>query len=206
MDVVDNIIDHGTNVYMPPLPDHFEDDGQGRHTFLAIAGAEVKGFDTDREVFIGPYRTYANPIAVETGQCKNSIAVGDNGCGALQVDIELKRGESKELIVLMGIGSAAVEGKAAVQELGKPSKVRQEFKKLKDFWHSRIEGMTAKTPDKEFDSMLNMWNPYNCMMTYTWSRAASLIYTGERDGLGYRDTVQIQLVVLHLILMKLKKD
>ena len=199
MNVVDNIIDHGTNVHMPSMPEHFEDDGQGRHTFLAIAGASVKGFDTDREVFLGPYRTYTNPIVVKEGKCKNSIAVGDNGCGVLQVDVDLKKGESKELIVFMGIGAANVEGKNAVLEVGKPTKVKKEFKKLKDYWHSRLEGITAKTPDKEFNSMLNMWNPYNSMMTYTWSRAASLIYTGERDGLGYRDTVQDMLGVLHLI-------
>jgi cellobiose phosphorylase len=53
--------------------------------------------------------------------------------------------------------------------------------------------------------MLNMWNPYNCMMTYAWSRAASLIYTGERDGLGYRDTVQDMLGVLHLIPAEVKE-
>ena len=199
MNVVDNIIDHGTNVHMPSIPEHFEDDGQGRHTFLAIAGASVKGFDTDREVFLGPYRTYTNPIVVKEGKCKNSIAVGDNGCGVLQVDVDLKKGESKELIVFMGIGAANVEGKNAVLEVGKPTKVKKEFKKLKDYWHSRLEGITAKTPDKAFNSMLNMWNPYNSMMTYTWSRAASLIYTGERDGLGYRDTVQDMLGVLHLI-------
>jgi cellobiose phosphorylase len=199
MDVIDNIIDHGTNVYMPARPDHFEDDGQGRHTFLAIGGSDVKGFDTDREIFLGPYRTYANPIAVEEGRCRNSIAVGDNGCGTLQVDIELQPGESKEFVVLMGIGAAGVEGKRAVKELGAPEKVRGEFKKLKDFWHSRMEGMTAETPDKEFNSMLNAWNPYNCLITYAWSRAASLVYTGERDGLGFRDTVQDMLGVLHTI-------
>jgi cellobiose phosphorylase len=199
MDVVDNIIDHGTNVYMPQRPDHFEDDGQGRHTFLALVGANVKGFDTDREVFLGPYRTYANPIVIEQGQCRNSLAVGDNGCGTLQVDIDLQPGESKELVVLMGIGPAGSEGRKAVQELGSPERVREEFKKLKEFWHSRIEGMTAETPDKELDSMLNMWNPYNCLITFAWSRAASLIYTGERDGLGYRDTVQDLLGVFHLI-------
>jgi N,N'-diacetylchitobiose phosphorylase len=199
MDVIGNIIDHGTNVFMPQRPDHFEDDGQGRHTFLAVVGADVKGFDTDREVFLGPYRTYANPIVVEQGQCKNSVAVGDNGCGTLQVDIDLQPGESKELVVLMGIGAAGVDGKKAVQELGSPEKVREEFKRLREFWHSRIQGMTAETPDKELDSMLNMWNPYNCLITYAWSRAASLVYTGERDGLGYRDTVQDLLGVIHLI-------
>ena len=199
MDVVNNIIDHGTNVYMPSRPEHFEDNGQGRHTFLAVTGAKVKGFDTDREIFLGPYRTYANPLVVEKGRCRNSKAVGDNACGTLQVDIDLKPGESKELVVLMGIGAAGIEGKQAVQELGNPEKVREEFAKLKEYWHGRLQGMTAQTPDKEFNSMVNMWNPYNCLITYAWSRAASLVYTGERDGLGYRDTVQDILGVLHAI-------
>ena len=184
---------------MPERPDHFEDDGQARHTFLAVTGADIKGFDTDREIFIGPYRTYANPIVVEEGRCRNSKSVGDNACGTLQVDVELQPGESKELVILMGIGKAGIEGKKAVQELGHPEKVKEEFKKLKDYWHSRLRGMTAETPDREFNSMLNMWNPYNCLITYAWSRAASLVYTGERDGLGYRDTVQDMLGVLHTI-------
>jgi cellobiose phosphorylase len=199
MDVVNGIIDHGTNVYMPSLPDHFEDDGQGRHTFLALAGAEVKGYDTDRDVFLGPYGTYANPIAVREGKCSNSIAVGDNGCGSLQADINLQPGETKEVVVLMGIGSAAIEGKAALKEFGSIQKVNDEFAKLKEYWHSRIDGLTAETPDKEFNSMFNMWNPYNNLMTFAWSRAASLIYSGERDGLGYRDTVQDMLGILHSI-------
>jgi N,N'-diacetylchitobiose phosphorylase len=205
MDVVGNIIDHGTNVFMPSLPDKFEDDGQGRHTFLAVSGAKVKGFDTDREIFIGPYRTYANPLVVEKGKCKNSKAVGDNACGTLQVDINLKPGESKELVVLMGIGAAGVEGKQAVREMGNPDNVREEFTKLKEYWHSRIAGMTAETPDSEFNSMFNTWNPYNNLMTFAWSRAASLVYSGERDGLGYRDTVQDMLGILHSIPVEVKE-
>ena len=199
MDVVEGIIDHGTNVFMPSLPEHFEESGQGRHTFLAVVGAKVKGFDTDREIFIGPYRTYANPIIVEKGKCRNSKAVGDNACGTLQVDIDLKPGESKELVVLMGIGVAGVEGKQAVREMGSPLKIREEFAKLKNYWHSRISGMVAETPDADFNSMFNTWNPYNNLMTFAWSRAASLIYSGERDGLGYRDTVQDMLGILHSI-------
>ena len=199
MEIVDKMIDHGTNVMMPYGQEIIPGVEQARHSFLAISGAPVKGYDTDRNEFLGTYRTYANPIVVEQGHCKNSIAVGDNSCGVLQVDVELKPGESKELVVLMGIGKASIEGKQAVAESGKPEKVREEFNKLRTFWHSRLEGMTAETPDKELNSMLNMWNPYNSLITYAWSRAASLIYTGERDGLGYRDTVQDLLGVLHTI-------
>jgi len=199
MNVIDNIIDHGTNVFMPANPENFGDDGQGRHTFLAVVGADVKGFDTDREVFLGPYRSYSNPIVVEQGQCKNSLAAGDNGCGTLQVDVELEPGESKELVVLMGIGAAGIEGKKAKEEFSNLGKVHEAFNQLKKYWHCRLEGMTVDTPDPEFNSMMNMWSPFNCLMTYAWSRAASLVYSGERDGLGYRDTVQDMLGVLHTI-------
>jgi N,N'-diacetylchitobiose phosphorylase len=205
MNVIDGIIDHGTNVYMPSMPNNFEDDGQGRHTYLTVAGGDVKGFDTDRDVFLGGYRSYANPIVVEEGKCRNSIAVGDNGCGTLQVDVKLKPGEFKEFVVIMGIGSANVEGKKAVRELGSPEKVQEEFNKLKKFWHSKIEGLSADTPDKEFNSMFNVWNPYNNLMTFAWSRAASLIYSGERDGLGFRDTVQDMLGIIQSIPIDVKE-
>ena len=106
MAVEGGIIDHGTNVNIPPRPDDFEEADQGRHTFLALVGADVSGYDTDRDAFLGPYRSYAKPIAVERGKCTNSLAVGDNGCGVLQTRIQLKPGETKEFLVLMGVGTA----------------------------------------------------------------------------------------------------
>ncbi len=78
-------------------------------------------------------------------------------------------------------------------------KVCEELAKLKSYWHERIAGLTVETPDAELNSTLNMWGPFNCLITYAWSRAASLIYAGERDGLGFRDTVQDMLGVMHTI-------
>lgn len=199
MSVVDNIIDHGINVQLPDGTGDFQHHDGNRHTFLGIVGADVTGYDTNRDIFLGNYRSYHNPEIVEKGQCTNSLAVGDNGCGVLQMDIDLQPGESKELAVLMGIGKAAVEGKKIVQEFQNLETVHEEFRKVKQYWHSRLQGMTVVTPDAEFNSMTNMWSSFNCLMTYAWSRSASLIYSGERDGLGYRDTVQDLLGVLHLI-------
>ncbi|MGB7985775.1 MAG: hypothetical protein WCF54_11480 [Terracidiphilus sp.] len=199
MDVVDNIIDHGTNVNIPNMPDNFAEKDQGRHSFQALVGAEIVGYDTDRAAFLGNYRGYGNPIAVEQGKCSNSRAVGDNGCGSLQARMTLAPGETKEFLVLLGIGQAGVEGKAAVAEFADLAKVDEELARLKSYWHGRIAGLAVETPDAEFDSMLNMWGPFNCLMTYAWSRAASLVYAGERDGLGFRDTVQDMLGVMHAI-------
>jgi cellobiose phosphorylase len=199
MAVERGIVDHGTNVNLPLMPDNFEEKDQGRHTFLAVVGSEVSGFDTDRAAFLGTYGSYAKPAVVERGECSNSLAAGDNGCGVLQSRINLEPGETREFLVLMGVGTARVEGRRAADEFGSPEKVSRELAGLKSYWHARITGIDADTPDGEFNSMLNMWSPFNCLMTYAWSRAASLIYAGERDGLGYRDTVQDMLGVMHTI-------
>ena len=170
-----------------------------KHLFLGLVGAKASGFDTDRDVFLGPYRSYANPLVVEKGKCTGSRAYGDNGCGTLQIDIELAPGQSKEFSVVMGIGSAAYDGKKALAELGPMEKIHDAFEKVKNKWHSKLGVFEVETPDKDFDSMVNVWNAYNCLITFAWSRAASLVYTGERDGLGYRDTVQDIIGVLPLI-------
>ncbi len=199
MKVIDGMIDHGINVLLPDGSGDFENHDGNRHTFLAVAGAPVTGYDTDRDIFLGKYRSYHNPEAVETGACSNSLAYGDNGCGVLQMDIDLEPGQSQEFVVFMGIGKADTEGRAVIAEFGDSAKVHQAFDELKAYWHGRIEGMHVNTPDPEFNSMTNMWSPFNCLMTYAWSRAASLVYSGERDGLGYRDTVQDLLGVLPTI-------
>ncbi|MGO9615519.1 MAG: GH36-type glycosyl hydrolase domain-containing protein [Bryobacteraceae bacterium] len=199
MTVEGSIIDHGTNVNIPHMPDNFEEKDQGRHTFLALVGSEVSGYDTDRTTFLGTYGSYARPVVVERGQCTNSLAAGDNGCGVLQSRIQIEPGETREFLVLMGVGTAREEGQRAAAEFSSLEKVGQELARLKSYWHSRITGLNVDTPDAEFNSMLNMWGPFNCLMTYAWSRAASLIYAGERDGLGYRDTVQDMLGVMHAI-------
>ncbi|MCX7846603.1 MAG: N,N'-diacetylchitobiose phosphorylase, partial [bacterium] len=186
----DGIIGHHLLGNLQPDPEHFENADQCRRTFLALAGAKVTGFDTKREVFIGPYRSYANPWVVEHGKCTNSLAYGDNMCGTLQVDVDLASGGEIELVVMLGIGDAAVEGRAVKRTYGSPARAHAELQALKAYWHSHLDVLHARTPDKAFNSMVNVWNAYNNIVTFTWARAASLVYQGERDGFGYRDTVQ----------------
>ncbi|MEN8156527.1 MAG: hypothetical protein ABFS10_06230 [Bacteroidota bacterium] len=113
MEVEDGIIDHGTNVNIPEMPHNFREKDQGRHTFQALSGLDLVGYDTDREAFLGPYRTYANPLAVEKGEPSGSLGYGDNPCGSLCGDLTLEPRETREFLVIVGIGNAGVEGKRA---------------------------------------------------------------------------------------------
>jgi cellobiose phosphorylase len=161
-----------------------------RHCWMALAGASLDGYDTSRDAFLGPYRGYHNPLVVEQGRCTNSNVYGDNACGSLQTSLTLRPGESREVLVMLGIGDARSVGKRTVAEFGSLERAEIELQKLKDHWHARLGSLVVETPDEALNHTLNVWGLYNCLVTFAWSRAASLVYNGERDGLGFRDSVQ----------------
>ncbi|MEZ5277245.1 MAG: N,N'-diacetylchitobiose phosphorylase [Opitutaceae bacterium] len=187
------------NENLLPDPNDPTSRGQGKELWMGLTGAPITGHDTSRAAFLGPYRSYDRPLVVETGASTGSDAYGDNACGSLRTTIELDPGEETTLVALLGLGPVATVGHETVREYGSAERCEEELVRLRAHWHSRIGSLRVKTPDPEFDHMLNVWNPYNCLITFAWSRAASLVYNGERDGLGFRDTVQDILGVLPLI-------
>ena len=159
-------------------------------SWMALVGASLEGYDTSREAFLGPYRGYHNPLAVEQGHCTNSDAYGDNACGSLQANFSLQPGESHRVLVMLGIGDARSVGKRTVAEFGSLARAKVELQRLKDDWHAKLGSLAVETPDEALNHTINVWGLYNCLVTFAWSRAASLVYNGERDGLGFRDSVQ----------------
>ena len=182
---------------------NYDFDGQDltgcNRTWMALTGAPLAGVETTRERFCGTYGGYAAPEAVAKGQCSNFLAEGDNVVGGQQADLVLAPGETRELIVLLGLGTVGSHGKRTVAEFGNPERCETELKKLKAAWHAPLGALQVKTPDEDFDHMINVWNAYNALITYAWSRSASLVYNGERDGLGFRDTVQDMLGAIPLL-------
>jgi len=160
------------------------------HVWMGLDGRELVGYDTSRESFLGAYRSYHNPKAVEEGQCQNSNAYGDNACGSLQTNFVLQPGEEKQLVVLLGIGDSRAVGKRTMAKFGSITRAEKELQRLKDHWHARLECISVESPDSAFNSTINMWGLYNCLINFAWSRSASLVYNGERDGLGFRDSIQ----------------
>lgn len=186
--------------------------------WFGVAGADVVGFDTDRDAFLGPYRTQANPLAVERGACGGTETVGDNACASLQVRLELAPGESRQVIYCLGVGNPDEPwadlrdgvghgpgepplrpGRELMAQYATPERVAAELASLQAEWAAHLAPLQVRTPDAELDSMVNVWHAYQTHMTFSWSRGVSLVEAGDRDGLGYRDTVQDMLAVIHAI-------
>lgn len=164
--------------------------------FFGLAGAEISAYCGDRDVFAGSYRGYANPVGIEEG-LKNNLNYCGNSCGALQSDFTLQPGETKKLIYVLG-QKCGEDAEKIIAKYQQDGAVEKEIGELKNFWHSKLDNLQVNTPDPAFNSMVNVWNAYNCFITFIWSRAASLVYCGLRNGFGYRDTVQDIQGIIHL--------
>ena len=186
----EGLLDFGSNVNMPEDPDRFTNKDQSRHTFFGLVGARAAGHDADREAFLGANGSYARPDAVARGACSGANAYGDMPCGAFEIPCALRPGDPFRFALVFGVGRADREGAAARAAMSSPEARAAALEAVRGHWRTRMDVLAAETPDPLFDGMANVWAPYNNLMTFYWSRAASLVYAGERDGLGYRDTVQ----------------
>lgn len=168
-----------------------------RERFFGLVGAPIDSYNGDKSSFIGNYRSYGNPIAVERGKCDNVLNYNSNACGAIHTKMELQPGESKEFAFFLGQKNDK-QATELLDNYSDLSVIDKELKELKDYWHGKLSNFQVNTPSEEFNAMVNTWNAYQCFITFIWSRAASFIYAGLRNGYGYRDTVQDIQGIIHL--------
>lgn len=173
-------------------------DGEnGAERFFGLAGAQVTSYTGRRERFLGLNR-FCKPQAVADGRCDNSLNYGGNPCGALHAALTLQPGETRDLAFVLG-QKGETEARALMERYRNVSRaVDAEWDELTRYWHGKLENLQVETPDEDFNNMVNTWNAFQCFTTFVWSRAASLIYCGQRNGYGYRDTVQDIQGVIHL--------
>ncbi|MBQ2116463.1 MAG: N,N'-diacetylchitobiose phosphorylase [Lachnospiraceae bacterium] len=166
--------------------------------FFGLVGSKVTSYCGDKEKFIGRYHSYANPVGVVNGDCGGELSYNENVCGALTTELVLAPGETKQIAFVLGMKQKP-EADAIMSSYADPAKkIEEELNELIAYWHSKLAHFQVKTPSPAFNTMINTWNAYNCFMTFIWSRAASFVYCGLRNGYGYRDTVQDIQGVIHL--------
>jgi cellobiose phosphorylase len=171
-------------------------------------------YDTQRETFLGPYRGWHEPTAVEQGQLTNSLAHGWAPIGALQVDLNIQAGETRQVIFLLGYEENPVDKKfdppdsqrinkhnvrKVIEHYTKDYKIEQAYKQLIGYWDELLGKLQVETPDFHTNRMVNTWNAYQCMITFNLSRSASYFESGIGRGMGFRDSNQDLLGFVHLV-------
>ena len=182
------------------------------HYALYTVNAPVDGFDTSRDSFLGAWRSNANPEVVEKGACTNSHAHGWAPVGVHQINVTLNPGESRSLIYMLGYienpqeekwAAPGVINKTRAHELmaryATDTQVDEALAKLHAHWNNLLSTYAVRSSDEKLDRMVNIWNQYQCMVTFNMSRSASYYESGTGRGMGFRDSCQDLLGFVHLI-------
>ena len=170
------------------------------------------GFDSDLDTFMGLYNSWCDPSAVLNKTSYNSVASGWAPIASHMFNLEIKPGESKTVIFQTGyveneedkkFEKLHVINKEKAYELqnkyATPEQVSKAFDELKNKWVNLLSTLNVKSDNEKFDRMVNIWNQYQCMVTFNMSRSASYYESGTGRGMGFRDSCQDLLGFLHLI-------
>ncbi|MBE7059225.1 MAG: hypothetical protein E7389_00210 [Ruminococcaceae bacterium] len=169
-----------------------------------VANVPETGFDCDRDEFVGSYRSEENPQNVEKGKCTDSTLYGGDPCFALQLDIELKAGEEKAVNIFLGTAMTEDDIRKSVAHCRENNFVGKSFGKLKEHWDNYLNHFQCEIPDKDAETMINIWNPYQAERNFQFSRNISYYATGTFRGVGVRDTAQDILAMVPFDLRRAK--
>lgn len=186
-----------------------------RNHFAFFACSEpLAGFDTHRDVFLGPYRGWDKPATVERGRSFDSVAHGWAPIGSHHIRLALEPGESRQIVFLLGYhenpehakfdppGSGTLNKRTVtpiIEQYLVPTNADAAFAALRAYWDDLLGVLQVQTPDVHTDRMVNVWNAYQCMVTFNLSRSASFFESGIGRGMGFRDSNQDLLGFVHMI-------
>jgi cellobiose phosphorylase len=172
----------------------------------------IKGFDTDRETFFGLYNGFDEPQVVAEGNPTNTVAHGWSPIGSHCIEVELKPGESKDFVFVLGYVENAqdekweskniinkTKAKATIAKFDTTAKVDAAMAELKSYWDNLLSVYNVQSGDEKLDRMVNIWNQYQCMITFCFSRSASFFESGIGRGMGFRDSNQDLIGFVHQI-------
>ena len=182
------------------------------HYAVFWANRDPAGFDTSRDSFIGTYGSPAVPDAVISGCCKNSVVHGWQPIAAQQFDITLGPGETDSLILGLGYIENSDDDKweepgiinkalarRMISEYDSDEAFSRAFNDLRDYWETLLSNYRISSSVEKLDRMVNIWNQYQCMVTFNMSRSASYFESGMGRGMGFRDSCQDLFGFVHMI-------
>ncbi len=172
----------------------------------------VAGFDTDRETFFGLWNGFDEPQVVREGKSRNSVAHGWSPVASHLVELELKPGESRDLIFVLGYVENKddekwesknvinkIKAKETIARFNTSAKVDGALADLREYWDSLLSIFSVSSGNEKLDRMVNIWNQYQCMVTFCFSRSASFFESGIGRGMGFRDSNQDLIGFVHQI-------
>ncbi len=183
-----------------------------RHFAFFHVNTPVTAFETDRDTFLGKHRSWDRPAVVVSGESKNSLASGWYPIASHRIDLELEPGEEKTFLFLVGYCENPADQKwerkgvinkeparRLIDQFSNEATVESALRELAKYWDGLLSRFQVQSSDEKMNRMVNIWNQYQCMITFNMSRSASYFESGTGRGMGFRDSCQDLLGFVHMV-------
>ena len=107
---------------------------------------------------------------------------------------ELLSSQASDVTLVNKAGARATISRFATVEA-----VDAAFDELRQMWDGLLQKFTVSSGDERLDRMVNIWNQYQCMITFNFSRSASFFESGVGRGMGFRDSNQDLVGFVHQV-------
>ncbi len=183
---------------------------RNHYAYYSVNSA-ISGYDTDRDTFLGLGNGFESPSVVRQNKSANSEAHGWAPIASHCIDVVLEPGEVKEFVFVLGYQENAKDSKWAakgvinksgaqevIERYYSPGSAHNALSQLSDFWTDKLSRFSLDSSDSKLNRMVNIWNQYQCMVTFNFSRSASFFESGIGRGMGFRDSNQDLIGVIHM--------
>lgn len=156
-----------------------------RTAFFDMRGRQTQ-WTGDRREFVGRNGSLAWPAGMSNERFSGRVGAGLDPCAALLADIDLKPGESREIVFLLGDGHDEADAQSLVKRY-RDCDLDVTFGEVRAFWKDTVGAVQVKTPDRSMDIMLNGWLTYQTLSARVWARSGFYQASG---AYGFRDQLQ----------------
>ena len=176
---------------------------RNHYAFYSV-NAPIEGYDTDRDTFIGgPWKALADAAVPHAGRPQNSRVAGWYPIASHCLRVALAPGQSRDLVFVLGYAENPNDAKwaapgvvrkdgalALLARFDTAQKADAELARLRGYWDDLLGQFHLESADARMNRTINVWNQYQCMVTFNLFRSASYFETGIGRGMGFRDSNQ----------------
>jgi len=151
-----------------------------------LSARKPTSMDANWNAFVEQFRTLANPLALETGECSGAISSRDRVAGVLHHRFSLTGGRSWRCDFAVAAADASKTESSAARYARKyltarGSSTDRAFEGMRKSRKRLFDQVVAKTPDYKLNILFNQWIP----LLIEWG-----VTSGRWGMLGFRDIVQ----------------
>lgn len=157
-----------------------------KNVLYVSSSEKINSYTGNKDFFIGN-GTIANPDGIHKLDLDRQNSLWRNGILAIEFQVELQALESKEISIVLGAEESIINCQDNAYKYGKISNVKEEYKKVKEYWEDITGKVHVKTPVESMNILLNGWLIYQTISARLLARSG---YYQSGGAFGFRDQLQ----------------